>query len=201
MDLSCTCGERLPPRANFCPNCARPTGNLPHIEPDPPQEVAIPIPDPAEESEIGSVENIRAAVFPAGLAAFLSSIPLIGFLCFIWYSLAGFLTVFAFRRRLGATPPLRKAAGLGALTGFISFVITLILQAITFLMAGEGEIMEALQKQAALISGGDEVAKFFENPAMGGAVIIFGLVLQSIVAVGFSAVGGALASRILEDEN
>lgn len=68
-------------------------------------------------------------------------------------------------------------------------------------MAGEGEIMEALQKQAALISGGDEVAKFFENPAMGGAVIIFGLVLQSIVAVGFSAVGGALASRILEDEN
>lgn len=201
MDLSCTCGERLPPRANFCPNCARPTGNLPHIEPDPPEEVAIPIPDPAEQSEIGSVENIRAAVFPAGLAAFLSSIPLISFLCFIWYPLAGFLTVFAFRRRLGVTPPLRKAAGLGALTGLISFVITLILQAITFLVAEEGEIMEALQKQAAQIGGGDEVAKFFENPAMVGGAIIFGLVLQSIIAVGFSALGGALASRILEDEN
>jgi len=201
MDLSCTCGERLPPRANFCPNCARPTGNLPPVEPDPPEEVAIPIPDPAEESEIGSVENIRAAVFPAGLAAFLASIPLVGFLCFVWYPLAGFLTVFAFRRRLGSTPPLRKAAGLGALTGLISFVITLVLQAITFLMAGDGEIMEALQKQAAQIGGGDAVAKFFENPAMVGAAIIFGLVLQSIIAGGFSAAGGALASRILEDEN
>ncbi len=201
MDLSCTCGERLPPRANFCPNCAKPTGALPNIEPDPPAPVESPIPVAAEEPEIGSVENIRAAIFPAGLAAFLSSIPFVGFLCFIWYPLAGFVTVFAFRRRLGATPPLRKAIGLGALTGLLSFVITLVLQAISFLMAGQGEIMEALRKQAAGFGGGDEVAKFFESPALVGAAIIVGLVIQSVAAVGFSAIGGALAARILDDEN
>lgn len=102
MDEFCTCGAALPPGAGFCPRCGRPTGTLPEVEPDPPAPDAISGVDRADKSLGFNAEHIRAAVFPAGLAAFLSSIPLVGFLCFIWYPLAGFLTVFSVRKRFGA---------------------------------------------------------------------------------------------------
>ncbi len=199
MDDFCTCGAALPPGAGFCPRCGRPTGTIPSVEPDPPPPGASQGSSSADKFEIAKVEHIRAAVFPAGLAAFLSSIPLAGFLCFLWYPLAGFLTVFGLRRRIGATPAVSKGTGLGALTGLLSFVISLIIQSLSLLLAGQDEIMEALKQQAGQLGGGEEIARLLENPALLAVVLLFGLAVQCVVAVGFCAVGGALAAKVLED--
>ena len=201
MNEFCTCGAALPPGAGFCPKCGRPTGTLPAVEPDPPPPGASSGSSETDKFEINNVEHIRAAVFPAGLAAFLASIPFAAFLCFVWYPLAGFLTVFGLRRRTGATPPPAKGAGLGALTGLLSFVISLIIQALSLLLAGQDEIMEVLKQQAGQFGGGEEIAKLLENPALLAAALIFGLAVQCVVSVGFCAVGGALAAKVLEDDN
>ncbi len=201
MNAFCTCGAALPAGAGFCPKCGRPTGTIPGVEPDPPTINANQGSDRTDKLEISNAEHIRTAVFPAGLAAFLSSIPFAGFLCFIWYPLAGFLTVFGLRRRTGVTPAVSKGAGLGALTGLLSFVISLVIQALSLLSAGQDEIMKALHQQAAQFGGGEELAKLLENPALLATVLIFGLGVQCVVALGFCAIGGALASKVLADEN
>lgn len=198
MDEFCTCGAALPSGAGFCPRCGRPTGTLPQIEPDPPAAGASGETGRADKSEGGNVEHIRAAIFPAGLAAFLASIPLAGFLCFLWYPLAGFLTVFSLRRRGAGVPPVSKGVGLGALTGLLSFVISLVIQSLSLLLAGQDEIMEALKQQTGQF-GGEEIAGLLENPALLAAILLFGLAAQCAAAVGFCAVGGALAAKVLED--
>ena len=199
MDEFCTCGAALPSGAGFCPRCGRPTGTLPEVEPDPPAPDASPGVDRADKSLGVNAEHIRAAVFPAGLAAFLSSIPVVGFLCFIWYPLAGFLTVFSVRKRFGAAQADSAGTKLGALTGLLSFVISLVIQALSLLLAGHGEIAQVLQQQAGQFGGGEEIAQLLGNPALLAAALLFGLAVQCAAAVGFCAVGGALAAKVLED--
>ena len=201
MDGFCTCGAALPPGAGFCPRCGRPTGTVAGVEPDPPPPGASLEPPRNDQFETGKAEHIRAAVFPAGLAAFLSSIQYIGFLCFLWTRRPGVVCFFSWRGRGAAAPPVSKGAGLGALTGLLSFVISLVIQALSLLLAGGAEIVQALQQQAEQFGGGEEIAKLLENPALLAVILIFGLAVQCIVAVGFCAVGGALASKVLEDEN
>jgi hypothetical protein len=149
----------------------------------------------------GNPEALRAAYLPAALSAFLSSVPLVSLLCFIWYPAAGFLAVHLYNRRNRGFLDSGGGARLGALTGVFSFVITLVLMTIGSLFVGEGGFAQALRKavEENPMRGEmmDQVLPLLENPLAIALILLVGLGLTFMLSVGFSAIGGALGARVL----
>src|SRR5712691_7573897 len=130
----CTCGAQLPPDARFCHKCGRPqyADALTEAVPAPSPEIPSGIPDHKDAPLPVNFHNrlaVRIGLSVASIAAPLSWALLLG--AVVWMFIAGFLSVFFYRRRTAQFLTVRSGARLGWMTGVLSFVILTVLFTIT----------------------------------------------------------------------
>ena len=152
----------------------------------------------------GNPQALRAAYLPALMAAFLSHLPFLNFLFFLWYPVAGFLSVPGYRRRTGHSPTMAEGAKLGAITGAMSFTISLTLGALSSLFpADRPDFSELLRQQMEQTPVEDEIRRqvldLIDNPAALGALLVFALLVSLAFTIGLTAAGGALGAKVLDD--
>ena len=153
----------------------------------------------------GNPQALRAAYLPALLAAFLSQLPFLNFLCLIWYPGAGFLSVHLYRRRSGNSPTTRDGVKLGWMAGLMSFGITLALGALGNLFPGEQpDLSDILRRQVEQTPMQDEIRRqmleMIDNPAALATLIVFALLTTLAITVGLTMMGGALGAKVLGDD-
>ena len=191
------CGRPLTHEAEVA-DAPRRIGSGTPVEPETAQPLAPPI-------SFGNTQALRAAYLPALLAVFLSNLPWLSFLFFLWYPLSGFLCVHGYRRRTGVSPTPADGAKLGALTGAISFAISLLLGALNALFPGDRpEWSELLREQMEQTQVEDEirqqVLQMVDDPAALGALIFLAVLVMLAVSIGLAILGGALGAKALEDD-
>jgi len=151
----------------------------------------------------GNRAALRSSYLGGLLAAFLTNLPILSFLCFVWYPATGFLAVHLYRRRMGASLTPREGARLGAMTGVWTFVISLVLAAINSIFR-EGSFADTFRRLIEQTAVQEDVRRrmleLIEDPVALAFVLLAGLTVTFVVTLGFSTAGGALGAKILEDE-
>ena len=211
MALVCSCGAQLPDNARFCLNCGKPQREhdllreaIPIPEAPPlaiPSEVAAPPP-----VSFGNPIALRVSLLCASLSAMLNSLPVVGLGCCLWMIGAGFLAVYLYGRRTGLLLAVRQGARLGGMTGLLSFVITMVLIALS--LAAEGEagsgIRQKIQESMKQFSGQDEATRqviaFLASPTGLAITLVTYLCLGFCVMISLAMAGGALGAKVLERE-
>lgn len=146
---------------------------------------------------------LRSSYLSALLAAFLSNLPLLNFLCFVWYPATGFLCVYLYRRRTGESPTPHEGARLGAMTGLLTSVISLVIGALnsTFREVNFTEMFrQQIEQMAFQEEMQREMLELIENPVAIVFIVLASVAMTFIVTLGFSTAGGALGAKILEDD-
>lgn len=206
MSSHCTCGSPVPSWASFCPRCGRPLAPGIGEPAEPPQAQSVPEVEFAEPARPGREAYLRAAFAPALFAALarytLSALsPWLAILSYLILFLAGFLTVLRFKKRNAAAgTSVWLGFGLGALTGVLCFVPSLLLQ--VSVLAGQGlqGYLDAVREQAGDFPMTAEMMRILEEPGVLATVIAFSLVLECVILLGATGAGGALAARRFRDE-
>jgi hypothetical protein len=211
MNSICSCGAAIPEGSEFCPLCGRPLSEAARQAEAERDKAAIELSRrraAGEEPEsrpigFGNPAALRSSYLAGLLAAFVSSISLLYYLCFLWYPAAGFLSVYLFRRRTGESPTPREGARLGAMTGVLTFVITLVIGALNSLVS-EGNFADVFRRQVEQMAVQDEIQRdmleMIENPAAIALIVLVSLVMTLVVTLGFSTAGGALGAKVLEND-
>jgi hypothetical protein len=211
MALVCSCGAQLPDNARFCLNCGKPQREhdllreaAPEPEAPPP---AVPSEAPAAPPvSFGNPIALRVSLLCASLSAMLNSLPVVGLGCCLWMIGAGFLAVYLYGRRTGLLLAVRQGARLGGMTGLLSFVITMVLIALSLAVEGGagGGIRNALQESMKRFSGQDETTRqviaFLASPAGLAITLITYLGLGFCAMISLAMAGGALGAKVLERE-
>lgn len=211
MNAICTCGAALPEGSEFCPLCGRPLSEEARQAEAERDKAAIELSRRRAAGEepqsrpigFGNPVALRSSYLAGLLAAFLSNLPLLNFLCFVWYPATGFLSVYLYRRRTGESPTPREGARLGAMTGVLTFVISLVIGALNNLVR-EGDFAEAFREQIKQVAVQEEIQRdmlaLIENPTAVAFIVLAILLVTLIVTLGFSTAGGALGAKVLEDD-
>ena len=220
MEHAChKCGAAVEDGVAFCPQCAAPQIRvMMSAQPAPPPSPyrteyegrAVARPVTLAELQPGTLkQGWRAANLAAGLGALTALIvavgtglPQLGF--FAWMLGGGMLTVVIYRRRqhLGHVTA-SIGARLGAMAGFMGFVIFALLSLVQMLaLRGTGQLQSALQqalKTSAERSGNPEAQQLmqqFLTPEGMRTLIILGIVLMLVLFVALSSLGGAFAAAV-----
>ncbi|MCY4587164.1 MAG: zinc ribbon domain-containing protein [Bryobacterales bacterium] len=212
MNSTCTCGAAFPDGSQFCPMCGRPLSEEAEQAERTQAQEALErarrqqAPDEKREKPIGlgNSDALRSSYFGALLAAFLSNMPFLYLLSFIWYPACGFLSVYIYRRKTGAKPKPSQGGRLGVLTGILTFAISLVISSVNMLFAGQGAFSDLFRQQIEQTPAQEEVKRqilqLIDNPVVLGFLLLISLIVTLVFTVGFSAAGGALGAKILEDE-
>ena len=90
------------------------------------------------------------------------------------------------------------------LTGILTFAISLVISAVNMLFAGQGAFSDLFRQQIEQTPAQEEVKRqilqLIDNPVVLGFLLLISLLVTLVFTVGFSAAGGALGAKILEDE-
>lgn len=212
METHCTCGAPVPPDARFCPQCARPLYEEPapeQAEPDA-DEIAessseqSPQQDAPPPIAFSNALAVRSAWPAALLASLLNNLPFLSFLCFLWWPGAGFLAVYRYRRRTGLTPTVAEGAKLGWITGVLTFCVSLFVLALVSLVSGEGGFSELIRGQLLQAVGDEEMrrqmSELLKSSTFVAFLVLFSLLMQFMITVGFTAAGGALCAKVLDKD-
>ena len=205
MAQFCTCGAELPDNARFCHQCGKPQRDEPVVTPEQgppapgePPVLSLPV-------TFGNPIAVRAALLSASISALLTVIPIVSLGCCLWVIGGGFVSVFIYSRRTGLVLSTGDGVRMGWITGLLTFVIGMVLTAISFAMArAAGGFREALQaaleRSPARSQVPQQIIDFLTSPA-GIAMFLIGyLILGFIVVVSLSIAGGALGAKVLEKE-
>jgi len=209
MALVCSCGAQLPDNARFCLSCGKPqrehdllreTVPVPEA-PLPPLPSLVPAPPPVS---FGNPVALRVSLLCASLSAMLNSLPLVGLGCCLWMIGAGFLAVYLYGRRTGLMLAVRQGARLGGMTGLLSFMITMVLVALSLAVEGGAAagIRQKVQESMSKFSGQDEATRqmiaFLASPT--GLAVMMGiyLALGFFAMISLAMAGGALGAKVLE---
>ncbi len=173
-------------------------------------EVVLPIPTPDASAKpppigFGNPQALRSALLASLVAAVLSNLPLVGVLCFIWYPGAGFLSVYNYRRRTGLTPTTSGGAKLGWITGVFTFVISLAMLAVVFLVPQkDGSVIEIIRRQIGDYPAQEELKRqmleLLDSPEAIAILMLIYLVMFFMLVAGFTTIGGALGAKVLEED-
>lgn len=214
----CSCGARLAEDALFCHKCGKPQRDIlpaepEAIEPPPAPPVLTPaIVLAAPPPILGEIDfHNRSAVGIAMLCAVgawilinvSTGLVVTALWAIPWLTVAGFSAVYLYHRRTGILLSVRKGARLGWLTGIFSFLIALVLFAVTIVIAStQGGFLTMFRAQMEAQAGPniEEVAKVLESPASVAVMLIFGLLFGFCVTVVLPVLGGALCAKVLEKE-
>ena len=196
MPAYCTCGSPLPDGASFCPRCGRPLSD----DVGQPVEASIPpAPAPIEIERPGLEAYVRAAFVPA-LCAMLARLamgmlsPLLGALSYAVAAGAGFVTVQRFERQHAAVSGSWHGFGIGALTGLLCFVPSIVLLGAALATQGRDAILAPIREQAESLPMGGEVSRLIEDPSVFAMVMALGLLVEAGLLAISAGVGGAVAA-------
>jgi len=172
------------------------------LRPDLLPPLAHPVSPPINFSNPAAV---RVAVLCSALSAFLNFLPLISLGCCLWITGAGFFSAVLYARRTGVLLSTGEGARLGWLTGLLTFVMTLVLTAVNFVVLRSGSgFREALRRSMERVSTQDQVTQrvldFLSSPA-GLTIFLLGyIVLGFIFIASLCIAGGALGAKVMEKE-
>jgi hypothetical protein len=200
----------IPQGASFCPGCGKPlTADALETER---QANAFQRPreeeeesGPADQVTFGTPGVLRSCYWSAAFAAIFMSLPYGLLFFFIVFPGAGFYTVHSFRRQTRRKVTLRSGLKLGFLTGVITFALLLILLTIATAMPGAPGLdaqFDELEKVYQQQGNAEVVANLRQlrrDPAALAIVALISLSIGFCLTAGFSAVGGALGAKVLED--
>ena len=208
MVANCTCGSPLPPGASFCPRCGRPL--VPGVgEPEVPFE--LPGQPESVPRELTAKDNLRAVGPPAiagmSLRLLLSAlVSLIGLgfaaamlgIGVVW--LVAYYAVRRFEQRVAPVSGLWHGFGVGALTGLLCYLPTLVTQLAVLGGPGQEAFLEALREQAQespIIAG---AATALEDPTVFWGAMVLTILVEATVLVAGAGGFGALAARTVVNE-
>lgn len=201
------CGEYLVPNQIFCPHCG-----APHLLVD--ENDSLPAgQDPSLQQSLDRAADllrwrsaVTAALFVAVPVALLSTLVSIGAL---WVFIGGFLTVHLYRRRTASPTDGRIGWRIGSLTGVISAIFWLALNAVSMLVqryalhqgaAIDAAFTNAVKSAMATMNQQSPTfqhqfpwfAGFWLSPSGIATLYLTGTSLVAVSMVLFAALGGAL---------
>jgi hypothetical protein len=115
--------------------------------------------------------------------------PVVNYLFFIWWLLAGWLGVRLYRRLTGFRLSVSSGARLGFLTGLFAFVTNAVFISITMASSTGREVLDQMVKQ------NPQTAEIVNNPSMLGVVMVLMMVMIFVMVAGICAAGGALGAK------
>ena len=208
MVANCTCGSPLPPGASFCPRCGRPL--VPGMgEP----EVPFELPEQSESVPRKlAAKDYLTAIGPPAIAGmslrFLLSalVSLIGLgfaaamlgIGVVW--LVAYYAVRRFEHRVAPVSGLWHGFGVGALTGLLCYLPTLVTQLAVLGGPGQEAFLEALREQAQespIIAG---AATALEDPTVFWGAMVLTILVEATVLVAGAGGFGALAAKTVVNE-
>jgi hypothetical protein len=195
----CTCGAKLAEKARFCHLCGRPV-----FEPEKLEAAEAPA-APLRALPQMALPNVaaRSAQLPVSFSnpialrvAFLMSlgimlvtmIPVVNFLCPVWWLVAGLCAVLLYRRLTGLSLSVKAGARLGSITGVLGFLSLVVIIALTFALTGN-ELFQEMIKQ------NPDASQVLNNPPALVMAAGLALVILFAMVVGICAAGGALGAR------
>jgi hypothetical protein len=199
----CTCGTLLAENASFCHRCGRPVHELTPAQqeelfptPVPPPVAAPPIIPPLQSLPIGFANPIalRVAFLMSLGIMFASMVPVMNYLFFAWWLLAGWGGVRLYRRLTGLTLTVKAGARLGFLTGLFAFVSMAVVFSLTMASSTGREMLDQMVKQD------PRMLEVVNNPTMLGSLLLMVLIMVFAMVVGICAAGGALGAKFSPPE-
>jgi hypothetical protein len=198
---TCTCGTILVENARFCHRCGRPVYELTTSEMEEAAEVSVsatpgpPVvaPQPLPVS-FGNPIALRVAFLMSLGIMMAEMLPVVNWLFFAWWLLAGWGGVRLYRRLTGLRLTVAAGARLGVLTGIFAFVSMAVIFSFTMASSAGRDMLDQMVKQDPRMS------EVMNNPVMLGAVLVMVLVMVFGMVVGICAAGGALGAKLAAPE-
>jgi zinc ribbon protein len=205
MPELCSCGAQLPPDARFCHKCGKPLfeeARVPEVE-ELPRETPPPAPAPLN---FHNPIAVRVGFTVASLAALLTWLPFVSLGFVVWWTGAGFLAVYLYRRRTGQLLTVSSGLRIGWMTGILTFMIMVVLLTVTLLpLALSGSLAAAFQQQLRSMPSNDpavrEAMRVFQSGAGIAAMVVFALGVIFAFVTLFASAGGALGAKIVGRED
>ncbi len=206
MPELCSCGAQLPPDARFCHKCGKPLfeeAHVPEVEQPPLRETPLPAPPPLN---FHNPVAVRVGFTVASLAALLSWLPFVSLGFVVWWTGAGFLAVYLYRRRTGQLLTVGGGLRIGWMTGILTFVIMVVLLTVTLLpLALSGGLAAAFEQQLRSMPSNDpavrEAMRVFRSGPGIAAMVVFVLGVIFAFVTLFASAGGALGAKIVGRED
>jgi hypothetical protein len=151
------------------------------------------VPQPLPIS-FGNPIALRVAFLMSLGIMMVEMLPVLNYLFFIWWLLAGWGGVRLYRRLTGLRLSVGAGARLGFLTGLFAFVSMAIVFGLTMASSTGREMLDQMVRQDPRMS--DVV----NNPTMLGSVLLMVLFVFFAMVVGFCAAGGALGAKYAPPE-
>jgi hypothetical protein len=205
MPEFCTCGAELPPDARFCHRCGKPQRDEPTFEPvDPPPAVSTVVP-PLRATLVQAPPGVsfhnpvavRVALSMASVAALLTWLPLIQLGFAIWWTLAGFFSVYLYHRRTGQLLNVRGGLRMGWVTGVLTFAIMTVLFTLAMVPAllQHGGLAALYQEQLRAMQWNEanieQAMHALESPAVLATGVVFTLLFLFVIVTCLCTAGGA----------
>ncbi len=118
----------------------------------------------------------------------VTMIPVVNFLCPVWWLVAGLCAVLLYRRLTGLSLSVKAGARLGSITGVLGFLSLVVIIALTFALTGN-ELFQEMIKQ------NPDASQVLNNPPALVMAAGLALVILFAMVVGICAAGGALGAR------
>ena len=191
----CTCGAVLAENARFCHRCGRPVHEMTPAELEelfptpPPPAPSIVVPPPPMPIGWSNPVALRVAIMMSLAITMMDLMPYLNLLFFLWWMLAGWGSVWLYRRLTGFEVSVSAGARLGFLTGLFTFIGMALLFA---LMMASSEVRDALNQQ---MMKDPHTAEVLKNPTVLASVMIIALVMFFAMVAGLCTAGGALGAK------
>jgi len=191
----CTCGTVLVENARFCHRCGRPAHELTAAEQEelspspPPTPVVVVAAPPPPPISFGNPIAVRIAFAMSFALTMTEMLPIVNYLFFAWWLLAGWGAVRLYRRITGISLSVAAGARLGFFTGLFTFLGMAVLFSLLMASSSSHELLDQMVKQD------PRTAEVVNNPAMLGSVLVMALVIVFAFVSGVCAAGGALGAK------
>ncbi len=198
----CTCGAILVENARFCHRCGRPvreltTAEQEEIAPEPPPTpvaATVVVPLPPMPIGFGNPIALRVAFLMSLGIMLIEMLPVVNYLFFVWWLLAGWGGVKMYRRLTGWRLSVTAGARLGFLTGLFAFVSMAVVFSLTMVSSSGRDVLDQMVKQDPRMS------EFINNPTALGAMLLMVMVMVFAMVTGLCAAGGALGAKYAAPE-
>ena len=210
MPEFCTCGAELPPDARFCHRCGKPQREevIPETV-ETPAAAAIPsavlmTPAAAVQPAVNfhNPVAVRIGLTMASAASLFTWLPLIQMGFAVWWVLAGFFSVYLYRRRTGHLLTVSGGLRMGWVTGVLTSAMLTVLITMGFLLISLTRgLANFYQEQLRSMQWSDaniqQALKAVQSPAVLLTGIVSFLFFVFAVVTLFCSAGGALGAKLV----
>jgi hypothetical protein len=204
----CTCGAELPPDARFCHRCGKPQREevIPETVERQAAIAAAAAPVLATAASLPGVSfhnpiAVRIGLTMGSAAALMTWLPIIQFGFAIWWILAGFFSVYLYRRRTGHLLNVASGLRMGWVTGIMTSAILTVLIALSLVLVAlrSGGLPAFYQEQLRTMqwdeSNIQQAVKALNSPAVLVTSIMSFLLFVFAIVTFFCTAGGALGAK------